>query len=270
MSSRSATKLLVVLGAASALAFAATLPLARASGPAAAGPVTPHAFPSDDGPPRDAAYQRVMARGGTKDYGLARRELVTLAQAHPGTNLGAWSLYQAAFAAEADGDAAGATALRAELRQQYPTHQLALRVAPSPTVSAPQRAPQDCGSRSLLYLCRQARHAATLPELTRQCATTPSGTTLEGLAKGAQAVGLRTAALQVDASFLKHERPAGIAWVDGDHYVAFTRGPGSDSVELYDPNDGVRRAVPAEALVQRSQGIVLLLGWEGHPLPAVP
>jgi hypothetical protein len=58
--------------------------------------------------------------------------------------------------------------------------------------------------------------------------------------------------------------------VDGDHFVAFTRGPGSDSVELYDPNDGARRDVPAEALVQRSQGIVLLLGWEGHPLPAVP
>src|SRR5439155_4107663 len=125
----------------------------------------------------------------------------------------------------------------ARLRREYPDHPLALRTSTDPLALTPPRraALSDCGPRALLLLCREAKIPATLPELRKRCATTPDGTTLERLAKAAKEKGLRVEALQVDDWFLRRHRPSGIAWVEGDHYVAFTPGPSEEQVWLFDP-----------------------------------
>jgi len=136
---------------------------------------------------------------------------------------------------------------------------LALRLRPDPPPSPRAPRPADCGPRALLFLCRRFGLPPTLDDLRRDCGTDRHGTTLEGLRRGARAAGLSAEALQVDAAFLRRRRPAGIARVDGDHYVAFLPGPGRDTFLLHDPGRGEGGQVTAAALVERCRGIVLLL-----------
>jgi hypothetical protein len=207
--------------------------------------------------------------------------MLAFARVHTGTSAGAWGIYQAALAARALHDSASFAALAQELRQEYPGHLLALRLTPASARAAagtPVRV--DCGPRSLLHLCRQARIRISLPELTARCRMAAEGTTLEHLEAAAHSLGFRTAALQVDADFLRRYAPSGILRVDGLHYVAISAPPaglgtrlagmfgrGDDRMAVWDPGqpDGVGRETP-EALVQRSLGIALLVA-RGKPQP---
>jgi ABC-type bacteriocin/lantibiotic exporter with double-glycine peptidase domain len=104
-----------------------------------------------------------------------------------------------------------------------------------------------------------------LKQLTQQCATDAHGTTLEALQRVAELHGLKTEAAQVDAEFLKQERPRGIAWVEGVHYLCFQ--PRGDQAELWDPNGETTQTLTWEQLTHRSQGIVLLTAGGNAQLP---
>lgn len=253
------------LAAAGLLAGGYRLTRRHASRPASA-----PAAPPQDRPPQTAAYEHALDVGLHGNLAQAKAEFVTLAQAQQGTSAGAWALYQGALAARASHQPAEAERLFARLRHDYPNHPLSLRLKPEPAPAPRVLVAGDCGPRSLLALCQQARIPATLPELSRRCGTDRYGTTLDRLARAAREKGLRVEAASVDGWFLRRRRPNGIAWVNGDHYVAFLPGPDPDHVWLLDPNEGGRRLVSAEELAEASQGIVLLAAWGRDSLPAIP
>jgi hypothetical protein len=222
---------------------------------------------ADTEAPADARYQRALQAGLAHDYRASYRQFRQLAAAERGTNTGAWSVYQASLAAEALKDAAGRDAELAELRRQYPVHRLTLRLAPEAAPSPSQRPAAECGPRALLYLCQQAALPATLAELRERCGTDAHGTTLAKLEEAARSRGFRTSAVRADAAFLRRAGSAGIAWVNGDHYVAFEPAPGKDRISLTDPNGEATRVVSAAELAKSSQGILLFLAWGDRALP---
>jgi hypothetical protein len=237
------------------------------------GPARRHASPAGSHTtdlrlaPTDTRYVASLKRGLAGDYAGAERDFVTLANSAPGSNLAAWSIYQASLAAKARGDASTAGRLQERLARAHAGHPLTLRVQVESTPAPRPSAKSDCGPRSLLYLCRQAGIPATLPEITRLCGTTPQGTTVESLVRAAHKKGLRATAAQVDQWFLTRHRPSGVAWVDGNHYVVFQPRPRSREFWVMDPNRGAREQITAAELTQRCQGIVVLAAWGRMSLP---
>src|SRR5438876_6520273 len=67
--------------------------------------------PGDDRPPTDPRYAAAMRTGRAREYAGAQAQFLQLAAEQRGTSAGAWSLYQAALAARAAGDAARAQRL---------------------------------------------------------------------------------------------------------------------------------------------------------------
>jgi hypothetical protein len=225
--------------------------------------------PGDDRPPADTHYAAAMRAGRARDYAGAQAQFLQLAREQHGTSAGAWALYQAALCAKATGDTAGAERLFGELRRDYPEHPLALRLKPDPPTPK-KRAPRqnaDCGPQSLLALCREAGIPADVQELRGRCGTTGDGTTMEGLLRAAREKGLQAEALQVDAQYLRHWQPKGIAWVQGDHYVAFLPGPTPEELRVHDPGTAGPRTMKVGQLIQQSHGVVLLAAWGRDRLP---
>ncbi len=225
--------------------------------------------PGDDRPPRDAGYQQALRSGLAGDLGAGRLQMLRIADEHPRTNTAAWAVYQAGLGARATGDASGAEALFARLRREYPDHPLALRVQPDPLAPQPRivRKRPDCGPRSLMVLCRQAGFRATLPELERRCKMKREGVTLADQAGAARQKGFRVAAAQVDGWFLRRHRPSGVAWLQGDHYIAFRPGEQPDQLCVTDPRVPGEQVVSADDLARLASGIVLLVAWGEQPLP---
>lgn len=224
----------------------------------------------NDRAPTDARYQQAVRVGLSGDRAKAAERLLELARSEKGSNTGAWSLYQAALAAKALKQPAESAARLAELRRDYPDHPLAARFAAGArSPAAPERGPSDCGPRSLLYLCERAGIRATLEELTERCATDKHGTTLDRLQSAARQKGLKAEAAHVDAAYLRRHRPSGIAWVSGDHYVAFLPVDGRDQFLICDANRPKPEPVATQELAKRSQGIVLLTAWGKAELPPV-
>jgi hypothetical protein len=241
-----------------------------ASRPAAAAVAGHRAEANLDRAPEDPRYQQALRLGLSGEAEKASRALLALARSEKGSNTGAWSLYQASVAAKLLQKPAESAAHLAELKRDYPDHPLTARVSKSAGSStAPKRRSADCGPRSLLSLCERAGIPATLTELTARCATDKHGTTLDRLQRAARQKGFRSEAAHVDAAFLRRHSPSGIAWVNGDHYVAFHPSGTRGQFLIKDANRTEPERVTSQALAKRSQGIVLLLAWDSAELPPV-
>ncbi len=225
--------------------------------------------PGDDRPPRDPGYQLALQQGLAGDLNGGRQRMLRIADEQPGPNTAAWALYQAGLGARATGDASGAEALFARLRREYSDHPLAQRVQPDPPAAPPRiaRKRPDCGPLSLLVLCRQAGIRATLPEIVRRCKMNRNGVTFGSLAGAARQKGFRVAAAQVDGWFLRRHRPSGIAWLQGDHYIAFRPGAQPEQLCVTDPSVPGEQVVSADDLARQASGIVLLVAWGERTLP---
>jgi ABC-type bacteriocin/lantibiotic exporter with double-glycine peptidase domain len=90
---------------------------------------------------------------------------------------------------------------------------------------------------------------------------------MEGLLRAAREKGLQAEALQVDAQYLRHWRPKGIAWVQGDHYVAFLPGPSPEELWVHDPGAPGPQRMKVDELIEESHGVVLLAAWGRDRLP---
>lgn len=117
----------------------------------------------------------------------------------------------------------------------------------------------DCGPRALSILLKELGKEIYVEELGRIAKTNRYGTTLAGLEKAAKVVGLKCEAVQMDLTALKQMKGMGIAWVDGDHYVAVLSVSG-DAARIHDPNSALEETVETESLLRRSGGIVLRVG----------
>lgn len=130
---------------------------------------------------------------------------------------------------------------------------------PNPSRSA---ADADCGPRALLLLSNQLGIPASLPQLRRLAGTTGNGTSLDGLARAAQSLGLKTEGVQVSREALPDLPMPGIAWTNGRHYCAVLalqgRGEQGTAV-IHDPNQPQEETISQERLLRLSGGILLLV-----------
>ena len=144
--------------------------------------------------------------------------------------------------------------------------------APSPALSLPAPVavtpPADCGPRALLVVCRELAVPASLASLTKIADTKPGvGSSLAGLSRAAQSVGLFAQGVQVDADALRRVPTPALAWVDADHFVAVTK-IHDDFATIHDPNKTGKEEVALQELLQRSGGVLLLVKRKSNPAVA--
>ncbi len=114
----------------------------------------------------------------------------------------------------------------------------------------------DCGPRALQIIFRKLGRETTLQSLTKDAGTTKAGTSLEGLAKAAEAQGFKAEGIQVNLAALKELQGPAVAWTNGNHYVAVLKVDG-DAVTIHDPNHHEQEVIATEELLKRSGGILL-------------
>jgi hypothetical protein len=122
-------------------------------------------------------------------------------------------------------------------------------------------APADCGPQALLLVCQKLNIPPTeaTPEGLRSAAGTgKNGTTLAGLKKAAESVGLVAEGVQMDLHALARLETPAVAWMDGNHYIAVLSVHG-DTATVHDPNRGEVETVPLSQLLARSGGVLLTL-----------
>lgn len=116
----------------------------------------------------------------------------------------------------------------------------------------------DCGPRALLLVCEKLKIPATRESLRTAAGTSANGTTLAGLKKAAESVGLSAEGVQMDRGALARLESPAVAWMDGNHYVAVLTVQG-DSALVHDPNKAEAETVPLKRLLARSGGVLLTL-----------
>jgi hypothetical protein len=120
----------------------------------------------------------------------------------------------------------------------------------------------DCGPRALLIACEKLGMRTNLAALTKAAVTGPRGTTLQGLKRAAESVGLKAEGVQVSREALPDQPLPSICWFHGDHYaclLALTGRGESGTALIHDPNDPVPIVVSLEDLLQSSSGVLLTL-----------
>ena len=136
-------------------------------------------------------------------------------------------------------------------------------VAPVPVNARPLTPDQaNCGPRALRLVCERLGVRAFLPDLQRTAGTTAQGTSLQGLAQAAQAVGLKAEGVQVSREALSHVEMPAIAWVNENHYVAVlaTQGEGAQATAVvHDPNANAEQILSQEQLLSQCSGYLLLV-----------
>ena len=134
------------------------------------------------------------------------------------------------------------------------------RAAPEPTqrrgarATAPRRAPRprrrfphvfqldemDCGAACLAMVCRYYGRAVSLSHIREIAHTTTRGTTLNGITRAAEELGLHARSIRASKSRLDElPLPAVVHW-QGDHWVVLYRVE-ADHVRSPTPRRGLRR-----------------------------
>ena len=132
---------------------------------------------------------------------------------------------------------------------------------PTPSVSS-SSVSADCGPRALALVCQRLGVSVSLARLRQVAGTSEQGTSMAGLAKAAQAVGLKTEGVQVSREGLGNVPLPAIAWVNSRHYVAVWSVQGDaerGTATIQDPNGGKEETIPREKLLQLCGGYLLLL-----------
>ena len=145
-----------------------------------------------------------------------------------------------------------------------------LRLAPSSAAEAGRALRRgeiveaDCGPRALKIAAAALGVKAEVFPLSKVAGTDKDGTSLEGLVRAANSLGMKAEGVQVDKDALTQVPTPAVVWYDGNHYVALLKvstNPltGSVSAVVHDPNEGVEKTLSIEELLSRSGGIVLSL-----------
>jgi len=103
----------------------------------------------------------------------------------------------------------------------------------------------DCGVAALGMICRAFGRNVSLPYIRREAGTGQEGTTLRGIMRAAEAVGLEGRALKASKDRVDDlQLPAIIHW-DANHWVVLYAVEG-DHLRIADPARGLRRVTRAE------------------------
>ncbi len=134
----------------------------------------------------------------------------------------------------------------------------------APGSMAPEPADADCGPRALFLVCQKLGVSTSVERLRQLAGTTDKGTSMAGLAKAAEAVGLKAEGMQVSREALAEIELPAIAWVNQNHYVALlsVQGEGEQATAtIHDPNATEEQTLDREQLLRMSSGYLLLV----HP-----
>jgi hypothetical protein len=131
-----------------------------------------------------------------------------------------------------------------------------LTAAPRPPSAA------DCGPRALALICERMAIHTSLARLNQLANATSQGTSMEGLANAAHALGLKAEGVQVSREALAHVESPAIAWINQTHFVAVlsVQGEGEEATAtIHDPNSASAETIPQERLLRLSSGYLLLI-----------
>jgi hypothetical protein len=134
--------------------------------------------------------------------------------------------------------------------------------APTSTTPVLPPATADCGPRALALVCQQLGVSVSVERLRPLAATTQKGTSLEGLAKAARALGLKAEGVQVSREALAEIETPAVAWVNGNHYISVqsVKGEGEQGTAvIHDPNAASEQTIPQEQLLRQCSGYLLLV-----------
>ncbi|HET6152954.1 MAG TPA: peptidase domain-containing ABC transporter [Marmoricola sp.] len=115
----------------------------------------------------------------------------------------------------------------------------------------------DCGAAALTAVCRAFGHPISMVAVRDAVSTASDGTSLLGLHRGAQELGLTSAMTTVSSSRLDELPLPALCHVDGNHWVVLEH-VGRDEVTVMDPV-GSSGALGRAAFEERFTGFALLL-----------
>jgi ATP-binding cassette subfamily B protein len=116
----------------------------------------------------------------------------------------------------------------------------------------------DCGAACLAMICRHFGRAVGLSTIREAVHTSTDGTTLAGITRGAEEIGLTARSVRASKSRLDElQLPAVVHW-EGNHWVVVYRVE-EGHVRVADPARGLRR-VPREEFLGRWSGYASIVG----------
>ena len=154
--------------------------------------------------------------------------------------------------------------------------ELAPEPAPAKTKRAGRRFPHvfqldemDCGAACLAMVCRFFGRAVATSHIREIAQTSPRGTSLNGITRAAQELGLEARSIRASKSRLDElPLPAIVHW-EGDHWIVLYRVE-KNHVRIANPESGLRRFTRVEFL-ERWTGYASVIAYgEGLELQPVP
>lgn len=117
----------------------------------------------------------------------------------------------------------------------------------------------DCGAACLAMICRHFGRAVGISHIRQVVHTSTDGTTLAGITRGAEELGLSARSVRASKSRLDDLPLPAVAHWKGNHWVVVYR-VGDEHVRVADPATGLRR-VPREEFVEHWSGYTSVVGY---------
>ena len=117
----------------------------------------------------------------------------------------------------------------------------------------------DCGAACLAMICRHFGRAVGISHIREAVRTSTDGTTLAGITRGAEELGLSARSVRASKSRLDDLPLPAVAHWEGNHWVVVYR-VDAEHVRIADPARGLRR-IPREEFLGRWSGYTSVVGY---------
>src|SRR5688572_4078221 len=117
----------------------------------------------------------------------------------------------------------------------------------------------DCGAACLAMICRHFGRAVSISHIREVVHTSTDGTTLAGITRGAEELGLTARSIRASKSRLDDLPLPAVAHWEGNHWVVVYR-VDDKHVRVADPARGLRR-IPREEFLERWSGYTSVVGY---------
>ena len=117
----------------------------------------------------------------------------------------------------------------------------------------------DCGAACLAMICRHFGRAVGISHIREVVHTSTDGTTLAGITRGAEELGLAARSVRASKSRLDELPLPAVAHWEGNHWVVVYR-VDEKHVRVADPARGLRR-IPREEFLERWSGYTSVVGY---------
>ena len=132
-----------------------------------------------------------------------------------------------------------------------------------------QSASNTCGPAALLSICEFYGIKTTEQEIATLAGTTPTGTSLHGLAQAADSLGLKATGMELSLEELKGAKTPLIAHLNGGHFVVVVS-VHKGQLTVIDPAKGVKSIAPVDFRRDASSHLATRKGWQGYVLLLEP